>query len=338
GRWQLGVAMGRFNPPHLGHVHLLTTGASKVRQMHVLLRHRPEQTLPAEQRAAWLADVVPDNVTIHLTPDDLPAATELWAERALEVLPGPPDVAFSSEAWGPKWASAMHAAHLAVDPERRAVPVSNGAVREDLRAHFHLLVPAARAALASRVAVIGAPVTGKTTLTRALARTLRTVWAPDHARAYGEGRQHAAEQTWDSEELRRMAAAQVQLVEDLSRRAARAVVLSDTHALCAAVWHHHRLRHDDPSLDGLIAAAAPDHYLVCAPDFPDSDPRRVHDRDANPDADHPRQVVRQAMHEETLWRVQATGVDHTVLRGPHLDRMVTALAVIDRMTARSALR
>lgn len=318
--------MGHFNPPHLGHVHLLSTGASKVGQLHVLLRHHAEQTLPSAQRAAWLADVVPDNVRFHVTPDDLPATSEVWAERALEVLPDAPEVAFTSEEWGPSWASAMRAAHLAVDPERRSVPVTGAAMRQDLRTHFHLLVPAARAALATRVAVIGAPATGKTTLAQSLARTLRTAWAPDHGGWYRHGRQHAVDTAWDSEELRRVAVAQQQLIEDVSRRAARAVVLTDTDALSTAVWHHRELGRDDPALDRLVTTAPPDHYLVCAPDFP------------GPDAGEASLARRLAMHEDTLTRARATAVDLTVLEGPHLDRMVRALAVIERLTARAALR
>lgn len=325
-RWRTGVTVGKFNPPHLGHAHLLRTGASKVDHLHVLLGDRPDQTLPAADRARWLADAAPDNVTIHVTPDDLPEANEPWAERALQVLPDPPDVAFTSEGWGPGWAAAMRTVHVAVDPGRVAVPVRAIDLRRDLRAGFTHLVPAARAALASRVVVVGAESTGKSTLAQALARTLRTVWVPEHGRWYWEGRRHLIDPSWDAEEFRRIAAAQQQLVADLSRMAASALVVADTDALMTAVWHHRYLGRDDAALDRMVAIDLPHHYLLCAPDF-----------EWVQDGTRESREKRLAMHEDTLRRVKETGVDHTVLTGPHLDRMVHALAVVDGLTARTVL-
>ena len=85
--------MGKFNPPHVGHLHLIGRGAADVDVLYVLVCDRPDQTIPAADRAAWLADAAPANVTVLITPDDLPEANEPWAARALEVLPEAPTLA-----------------------------------------------------------------------------------------------------------------------------------------------------------------------------------------------------------------------------------------------------
>jgi NadR type nicotinamide-nucleotide adenylyltransferase len=181
---RLGVSVGKFNPPHLGHLLLLTAAAARCDELHVLVGRRPGQALDAADRAAWLADALPDHVRFHVTDEDIPEAPGPWAAHALELLPRRPDVAFTSEAYGAPWAAAMGCAHEPVDPSRSRVPTSGTALRADLRGGFALLVPAARAALARRVVLVGAESTGKSTLADALAAALRTTAAPEHGRTY----------------------------------------------------------------------------------------------------------------------------------------------------------
>lgn len=317
----LGVAVGKFNPPHLGHLHLLTTAAAQVDHLMVLLCDRPDQTIAASTRATWLADACPDNVEIVITPDDIPAANEQWAARALELLPRAPDVAFTSEPWGQEWAALMGARHVAVDIDRTTVPTCGTDLRNDLGANFHRLVPAARAALARRVVVAGAESTGKTTLAQQLAEALGTAWVPEQGRTYWEGRRHLTDQSWASDEFRRIATAQRLLEHDLSRQAARGVVVSDTDALVTAVWHQRYLGHADPALDTLCDKAAPNLYLVCAPDF-----------DWVQDGTRESAQQRAAMHADTLARAVVSGAAVEILTGAPEARLLSALAVIEPFT------
>lgn len=318
---QVGVTVGKFNPPHLGHLRLIETGASQVDHLYVLLGDHPDQTLPAADRARWLEEDVPPHVSIVITPDDLPQANEPWAQRALELLPRPPAVAFTSEPWGPGWAAAMGAAHVAVDPERNSRPISATRIRQDLRDEFHWLIPAARAALARRVVVVGAESTGKTTLARALASRLGTVWVPEYGRWYWEGRSYLADPGWGSAEFRRIAATHHRAAADLARRATRGVVILDTDALATAVWHRRYLGVGDPEVEAFAADHRPDHYLICSPDFP-----WVQDGTRESGA------VRTAMHEATVELVQAGGVPFTVLEGDPDVRLEAAAAAIDEVT------
>ncbi len=313
--------VGKFNPPHLGHLHLIERGASEVQTLFVMLCDRPDQTISVERRRAWLEDVVPQNVVVLTTPDDLPAANEPWAQRALEILPSRPDVAFTSEEWGTGWAALMGARHVMVDQARTSFPVSGTDLRTDLREFFSWLVPAARAELARRVVLVGAESTGKSTLAEALAQELGTVWVPEHGRWYWEGRRHLADQSWTTDEFQRIAAAQGRLEDDLARGARSGVVIADTDALVTAVWHERYLGVAARELDAVAAERTPDLYLVCAPDF-----------DWVQDGTRESKAHRHTMHESVLDRATASGADVVVLSGSHDARLSAALGRIRSLT------
>lgn len=240
-----GVAIGKFNPPHLGHLHLIVQAAAHVDRLYVFLCDRPDQTISVQLRHQWLQDVVPKNVTVLVTPDDLPAANEPWSDRVLEVLGQQPDLAFTSEEWGPGWAALMGAEHVLIDLERATFPISGTALRTDLRSNFEWLVPPARAALARRVVLIGAESSGKSTMAEALADKLGTVWVPEHGRWYWEGRRYLRNQSWTTDEFLRIAKAQRRLEDDLARKASNGVIVADTDALVTAVWHERYLGRSD---------------------------------------------------------------------------------------------
>jgi HTH-type transcriptional repressor of NAD biosynthesis genes len=285
------------------------------------LGDRGDQTIPAGDRARWLEDVVPGNVSIVVTPDDLPTANEPWAQRALEVLPERPTVAFTSESWGPGWAEAMGCRHVAVDIDRREFPISANAIRADLKANFGWMVPASRAELARRVVVVGTESTGKTTLAEALAETYGTVWVPEYGRSYWEGRRHLVDHSWDTDEFTRIATTHHEVEAHLARRAVGGLVVSDTDALVTGVWHRRYLGFDSPVLADIAARHRPDLYLVCAPDFDWAQ-------------DGTRESLEHCadMHRHTLASVEKSGVGFEVLTGDHDFRLRRASEHVDELT------
>ena len=280
----------------------------------MLLCAREDQSLQAAKRREWLLDAAPSNVEVLVTSDDLPAENPPWAGRALSVLPERPDVAFTSEDWGEGWARLMGAEHVLVDRDRLAFPISGTELRADLGEHFHWLLPEARRALARRVVLVGAESTGKSTLAEALARRLRTVWVPEHGRWYWEGRRHLLDQSWSSEELRRIATGQLRLENDLARRAVRGIVVSDTDALVTSVWHERYLGFGDSELERLAEERVPDLYLVCCPDFPWIQ-----------DGTRESEELRADMHAATVARVETSGARFALLAGTRDERLAAAM-------------
>ncbi|WP_375406155.1 AAA family ATPase [uncultured Amnibacterium sp.] len=75
---------------------------------------------------------------------------------------------------------------MQVDPGRQLNPVSGTAVCSDPEACWWALAPSVRASLTKRVVVLGAESTGTTTLAKALAEELGTLWVEEYGREYSE--------------------------------------------------------------------------------------------------------------------------------------------------------
>ena len=146
-----GLIVGRFNPPHLGHSHLVTSAAAQVEHLVVFVNTRDGEAVPGPLRAGWLAELHPDVTVVEVRHDlDTDFADEaLWERwmalfRAHWPLPTGPEVVFSSEGYGGELARRFGAEGVAVDPDRTAVPISATMIREDPLAHLDRLAPPVR--------------------------------------------------------------------------------------------------------------------------------------------------------------------------------------------------
>ena len=96
-RFKTGVVIGKFYPPHRGHKHLIETALSQAEHVTVIVCDEPDQTIPGELRAAWLAEIHPAaTVRVERSPlahDDSAG----WASSTIEWLGHAPDAVFTSE-------------------------------------------------------------------------------------------------------------------------------------------------------------------------------------------------------------------------------------------------
>lgn len=313
----LGVTIGKFYPFHRGHQHLIQRAQAQVERLVVVVGERPAQELSGELRAGWIREAHP-GVEVMVTPEDIPNEPGPWAERTLELLGGRrPEVAFTSEDYGPAWAAAMGCRHVAIDPPRATCPTSGTALRADLAAGWEWLSPPAKAYFARRVVVLGVESSGTTTLVRALAERYRTTWVPEYGRAYWEGRRYLRDaEQWSPEDFMRIAAGQRAAEEDLARRAQR-VLICDTDALATAVWERRYLGAETP-LRWDLGGARRDLYLLTAPDFPFVQ-----------DGTREREHLRERFHEWFLEALEAQDAPWRVLEGSPEDRVAEAVALID---------
>ena len=85
--------------------------------------------------------------------------------------------------YGRPLAAAMGIQFIPFDFERKGVPVSATMIRDNPRKHWDYLAPAARPYYLTRVALVGAESTGKSTLAIFLARHFGSVCVPEYAEA-----------------------------------------------------------------------------------------------------------------------------------------------------------
>ena len=126
----LGFIVGKFYPPHRGHKHLIDSARKQVDHLVVLIAHHLSHEIPHEVRLEWLREIHPD-CDIRLVHDDLENESQPWAYFTSEYLGRAPDVVFSSEDYGPTFASLMGAAHIMIDRPRATFPVFGTEVRHD---------------------------------------------------------------------------------------------------------------------------------------------------------------------------------------------------------------
>jgi NadR type nicotinamide-nucleotide adenylyltransferase len=315
-----GFVVGKFYPPHRGHKHLIDTARRQVDRLVVLLPHHRSQKIPGELRQRWLQEIHPD-CEIHLVPDELEDDTAGWAKFTIGYLGKAPDVVFSSEDYGTKFAELMGSRHVMVDRRRETVPISGTKVRLSPLDHLDMLEPCVRAYFVRRVVLIGAESTGKTTLAAMLAERFQTVWVPEYGREYWEQKVAGLDVTgplppWTSEEFIHIASEQ-QRREDEMSRVANKVLIGDTNAFATGTWHERYMGHRCQAVDLIGQRDKVDLYLITEPDFPFV-------QDGWRDGQH----IRDWMHGRFLGECAKTNVPLVRLRGSLESRMDEAIRSI----------
>jgi NadR type nicotinamide-nucleotide adenylyltransferase len=313
-----GVVIGKFYPPHRGHKYLIDTAAARVAHLTVLVCGKPEQLLPGELRAAWLREAHPDVTVLAIDdyyPDD---DSQLWAELTIGWLGARPDVVFTSEGYGERYAHFLGCRHVSVDPARLAVPCSGTAVRADPLAMWGYLEPPVRGYLAKRVCVVGAESTGTTTLARALAAHYRTTWVPEYGREYSEARLARGDTSdWRADEFTHIAVEQCRM-EDSAARESNGLLICDTDAFATSIWHRRYLGRRSPAVEAIADSRRHDLYLLTGDEIPFV-------QDGTRDGEH----IRHWMHDAFVEELERTGREYMLVRGSREERLAHAVAAIE---------
>lgn len=293
-----GFVVGKFYPPHCGHLHLIEAAVGSSAEVTVLVMAAACETVPLDERVAWLQAALigqPGAVVIGVrcdVPVDFrnPAVWEaqlavMRAALARDQRP-PVEIVYSSEPYGPELAARLGARHLMVDPARAVVPVSASRIRADPAGSWDYLIPAARAGLATRVVVIGAESTGTSTIAGLLADHYRSrggVWARtacvaeagrdytvrkwEHARAAasatGQPEPSLKDLTWSPADFDYVAGEQTRR-ENAAAVTGSPLLVCDTDAFATSVWEDRYLGAQSRGLQSWATTRLPRHdiYLL----------------------------------------------------------------------------
>ena len=295
--YQHGLVIGKFYPPHLGHIYLIRTAAAHCQQVTVGVLGSSVESISIAQRVAWLRDTFADAPQVRVIGalDDVPIdyqSPAIWAahvavmrdavqeaNRALGPAPTV-DAVFTSEHYDQELARHFGWAHVCLYQSRALYPVSGTAVRADPVAQWQMLPPAVQAGLAVRVVVLGAESTGTTTLSRDLAAALRqrggvwahTAWVAEYGREYSHNlvalaRAHntaadVADIAWQSSDFSAVTAEQCHR-EKRAARHGSPVLVCDTDAFATRLWHERYLGYPSTGVAAIAKAMPPrDLYLL----------------------------------------------------------------------------
>lgn len=319
-----GMVLGKFLPPHLGHLHLVEFARGFVDELTVVVGTLAREPIPGELRHRWMQELVPGARVVHLAeelpqdPSEHPQFWDLWRASLLRVFGGErPDFVFASESYGRRLAQELGARFVPVDLARAAVPVSGTAIRADPRAHWDRIPRCVRPYFTKRVCVFGPESTGKSTLARTLAAHFGTGWVPEYARTWLE----VAGGEPVFEDLVTIARGQVASEEALARNA-RGVLVCDTDPLLTTIWSEVLFSKVDPELEAIARARRYDLYLLTDVDVP-----WVHDPVRYlPDE-------RKSFFERCRAKLGSEGRPYVVIEGSWEQRATKAVAAVESLLA-----
>ncbi len=147
-----GLVVGRFDPPHLGHSHLIVESFRRCDRLAVFVNSGAADAVPGHLRAAWLAELHPD-VTVVEVVHDLPtdfgddALWQRWIAlfRARWPFDDGPHVVCSSDPYVAELARRLGAEPAVIDAARATVPISATMIRRRPADHLARLAPPVRA-------------------------------------------------------------------------------------------------------------------------------------------------------------------------------------------------
>lgn len=313
-----GLVVGKFYPFHSGHAHLIQRACEQSDQVTVLVVDRSTQVFSGEERAGWIREMFPQvevRVMRDIEKDD---DSRVWAAYTLSFLGYRPDAVFTSENYGEPYARYMGCAHVLVDRERNAVPISATKIRENPYAQWQYLSAPVRARLTRRIAIVGAESTGTTTLARDLARHYQTTWAPEFGRFYTEGKLVSGTE-WQSEEFVFIAGEQNRLEDEYARHSNK-ILICDTNSWATRLWHERYLGRMDATVDEQAARRQYDFVFLTGDEIP-------FEQDGMRDGEH----IRHAMHRRFARLLEEEGIAYRILRGNQEKRLAEAIRICDRL-------
>jgi NadR type nicotinamide-nucleotide adenylyltransferase len=267
-----GFLLGKFMPPHAGHMALIRSARALVDELTVLVCWLPDDPVPGELRLRWMRELLPDcqvlgyGEVVPQAPEDSTDFWPIWRGIVASAHPDPIDYLFAGEGYGAEMA--QHVGGLFVPLGGRVLGLvddplaglSASAVRADPAAHWAYLLPPVQAYYRRTICLHGAESTGKTTLAAVLAAETGALTVGEYGRSHCE----AHKQPLTRDDLLLIGRAQQAMIAAAAPYAGP-LLLIDTDALMTAAWCQ-MLLGERP--DELMQAPKADLYLLLEPDLP----------------------------------------------------------------------
>ena len=267
-----GFLLGKFMPPHAGHVALWDAAARLVDELTILVCWLPDDPVPGTMRLEWVRELAPTarvvgcGEVVPQSPDDPAEFWPVWEAIVRQAHPEPIDLLFAGESYGAELARRVGGRFAGLGGRIMAADrsgvggISATAVRANPWAHWRWLPPPVRAFYARTICLHGVESTGKSMLAERLAVHFDTVAVAEYGRIHCEI--HGTDCTGD--DLLLIGRAQQAMIEAAKRWCNRRLI-ADTDALMTAAWSRMMLG-DVPG--ELLRQPRADLYLLLEPDVP----------------------------------------------------------------------
>lgn len=187
---KIGLTLGKFAPFHKGHEYLVETALKEVDELYVIVYDTSVTTIPLQVRAGWITALFPKVNIIEAWdgPQSYGNSDTVKKEQEDYILDKIGDLNvthfYSSEFYGEHMSEALGAIDRRVDESRHIVPISATTIRENTFMNRHFLSDLVYQDLIIKVCFLGAPSTGKSTISKVLAERYATQYMSEYGAEY----------------------------------------------------------------------------------------------------------------------------------------------------------
>ena len=186
-----GLIIGKFLPPHKGHLAMIDFGLANCDELIILIHIKKDDYIEGERRICFLNEIFKDNkrIRIDYTLDEsLPSSSvsdrmisQVWADYLSKRFPEV-RIIFASEKYGEYLAEYMNTEVKIFDIDRIKYPISATMIRENPYKYWDFIPERIRYYFVKKICVYGPESTGKSTLTEKLAKHYNTTFVEEVAR------------------------------------------------------------------------------------------------------------------------------------------------------------
>lgn len=261
--YKTGFVLGKFCPPHKGHLYLIDVAKTNCDTIYVAIDNIMDDIFPLEKRKEWISKIFPEvNVLIlpmplPQDPSETPNFWNIWRKAIRHFIKVKIDCVFASENYGYKLANELEADFYPVDLNRTKIPVSATSIRNDIFNNWDFLPFVVQNDLKASICIFGPESTGKTTLSRQLADFFNCPLVPEFAEEVIRNKKGNI----SLEDMKFIAFEQDNRLKQLQKRI-NPLLIADTDAITTKLWIRELFDEYPGYIEKIIKQQKFDLYLL----------------------------------------------------------------------------
>jgi len=272
-----GFLLGKFMPPHNGHIYLVQSALGMVDELTVLVCSTDAEEINGRQRFDWMRESCPGARVLHMHKDIPQGPSEhhdfwaIWKRAIHDYHPENIDYVFGSENYIFQLAEHLNAKPILIDPKREIFDISGTKIRRDPYGNWDHLPKPVRRSYAKRVCLLGPESSGKSVLSQKLATHYETCLMLEYGRIYDENYKQIEHFTddqsrrWSASEFVILAKTHIAMCSALMGDANR-LLIEDTDILQTVIWEEKLMGANSAAMMSLLEdTRLADFYIVLSP-------------------------------------------------------------------------